>query len=200
MISPPGVPSLQRNSMPLAPAEPVVSAQGLVCVDIIGRSHHDNYITAASDPDEVLTGGSLRLRQENETRPAGEFEGGRRARRLLEAGDRQDPRDVVAGLAIRRDAVELLHRPFAGVVGRQRQIDAPEPVDQRLQVLDAGLDVRLRDRRGCGRCIPARSTASAASAPWRPCGTAPWAGSSTRPGSAPGRASDRRRGPPTSPR
>src|SRR5688572_11454008 len=58
MISPPGVPSLQRNSMRLYVTR---SAQALVCVDIIGRSLRGLYISARAATAQA----PIQVRQRN---------------------------------------------------------------------------------------------------------------------------------------
>src|SRR5688500_12579175 len=137
MISPPAVPSRQRNSTRYLP-NPRRSAQALVTVDIIGRPQSENYISA----DFVASG-------RRSSRPfcldrgivavAWNFRGLRQAARfeteggLLDPGEREDTGDIIARLPIRRDAVELLHRAFAGVIGGQREIDRPEAIQQRLE-------------------------------------------------------------------
>src|SRR5689334_25813 len=69
-------------------------------------------------------------------------------RSLLQSGEREDSGDVIAGFAIRRDAVELLHCSWSGIVGSKREFERrSEPINQRLQVLDPSLDVGFRLKR-----------------------------------------------------
>ena len=68
------------------------------------------------------------------------------ARAICGRDEREDARDVVARLAVRRDTVEPGDCAFTGVVGRETELDAPA-VDERLQVLDARFDIRPRIER-----------------------------------------------------
>ena len=179
MISPPGVPSLQRNSMPtqspngttidlsrppLPPSDDSAGrfrqarqfgASSCLCGHYRQLACAGLY-TSGEPPDDAAP----LVRQ-----PAGAAGGktsGRchkMAARLLDAGEREDARDVVAGLAVGGNAVELRHRAFAGIVGGQPELDPPEAVDERLQVLDAGLDVRLRIERIADLVDPRRRPA-----------------------------------------
>src|SRR5687767_9112532 len=105
MISPPGVPSLQRNSMLCVRPPPV--RRKILSVWTLSAVQSANYITprparpaGCTEVRQVKTGNGWRKFEENE--------GPVRERPLLQAGNRQDPGNVVPGLAIRRDAVELL--------------------------------------------------------------------------------------------
>ena len=70
----------------------VVSAQGLVCVDIIGRSIRKLYNSPARHRRRVLTAERLRwrIRQGKTSGRLEQFERCEERRRLLEAGERQD--------------------------------------------------------------------------------------------------------------
>src|SRR5687767_6262998 len=105
MISPPGVPSLQRNSTGYAPCSRR-RAQALVTVDIIGPWQSANYISADLGPSPpaiaTLTGPAaigamvpsvFLIRQGKSGRGWESCEG------LANAGEREDPADVVASLA-----------------------------------------------------------------------------------------------------
>ena len=124
-------------------------------------------------------------------------EADRETRGLLQAGEREDLRDVVARLAVRRNAVELLRpRPRRRCRRRARARRRRTGRSATFRCLMPA-SMLAAGRRGSGRCIPARSTASAASGPSPPWATAPAACSSIRPGSAPGPAAGRRRAPRT---
>src|SRR4051812_43122676 len=70
--------------------------------------------------------------------------------------DAQNARDVVAGLGVRGNAAEPIDRVLAGVIRRERQAGGRKPVEQRLQILDAALDVLSRVVRIGNREAPGR--------------------------------------------